>query len=461
MFSYLEASRLLGVPLEFPADPGSIRSFSIDSRTLIREECFVALRGERSDGHQFLENAYRKGASGALIDARQRETVLRNVGQSTLRNILAVRHPEAAMARLAADYRGGLSVSVVGITGSVGKTTTKEFLCYLLRGRFPTIATEGNLNNHLGVPIMLSKLEPEHRYCVLEMGASHRGEIRHLAGLSKPMAAILTPIGPAHLEGFGSLANVYRTKIELAEALPAGAPLVIPADDKILLRRISETGLRAVTVGYGDDAAYRISEVSVRNGEVFFALNKRRFSFPGQASFLTLNAGLALAMARSLGMAWDDFPESWGDAGFAAGRFHETILFNGLRVIDDTYNANPVSFENALKAFRALPRTGKKVVVFADMLELGGERERFHRELGEKIALTDADFAWAYGEGSRWSVEAVSRAKTGCDARHFDDPDALFLSLKDILRPGDVVLFKGSRGMHVEKVLASVATIAF
>lgn len=463
VFSYPDASRLLRVSREFPSDPQVIRSFSIDTRTLVPGDLFVALKGEHSDGHQFLQAAFGKGASGALIDERQRAAVLAESqkGNWTIRNLLAVSDPQQAMTQLAQEYRRSLAVKIIGITGSVGKTTTKEFLHYLLRRQHAVLATAGNLNNHLGVPIMLSRLEPEHQFCVLEMGASHRGEIRDLAALAKPAGGILTPIGPAHLEGFGSLENIYRTKLELAESLERQAPLVVSADDPVLLDGIAQKGLHAVTVGTAAKAEYRISEVSAEKGEVAFSLNGHSFSFPGQAPFLVLNAGLAIAMARSLGMTWEVLPQKWQDVGFASGRFRETILLNGVRVIDDSYNANPVSFENALKAFHRLSRTGNKVVVFADMLELGSGEERFHRELGEKIALTDADFALAYGKAARSSIESISKSRASCVAKHFDDADALFLFLKDILKPGDAVLFKGSRGMHVEKVLAGVSAMAF
>ncbi len=464
VFSYPEASRLLQTPREFPSDPSTIRSFSIDTRNLAAGDLFVALKGEHSDGHQFLKTAFEKGASGALIDARQKVSVLADAdkGGWKVRNLLAVSDPQQAMTALAADYRRSLSVKIVGITGSVGKTTTKEFLYYLLRQQFAVLATSGNLNNHLGVPMMLSRLEPAHKFCVLEMGASHPGEIRYLAGLAGPAGGILTPIGPAHLEGFGTLENVYRTKLELAEGLEKNGPLVVSADDPHLLELIGQRKMHPVCVGASEQAEYRISEVSAEKGTVNFTLNGRwKFSFPGQASFLALNAGLAIAMARSLGMPWEALPQKWQDVGFASGRFRETILPNGVRVIDDSYNANPVSFENALKAFHSLPRTGKKIIVFADMLEMGAEEDRFHRELGEKMARTDADLALAFGKRTRASIEAVLNAKTGCVAKHFDDAAALELFLKDILKPGDAVLFKGSRGMHVEKVLAGVTAMTF
>ncbi|MDD5226173.1 MAG: UDP-N-acetylmuramoyl-tripeptide--D-alanyl-D-alanine ligase, partial [Candidatus Omnitrophica bacterium] len=456
--------QLLRVSPEFQDLSLKIRSLSIDTRTLNPGDLFVAFKGEQCDGHDFLALAFEKGASGALIDLRQKEAAFANLraAKVPVHNLIPVPDLQVAMTTLAREYRKTLPVKVIGVTGSVGKTTTKEFLFYLLRQKYSALATAGNLNNHLGVPIMLSRLEPSHQYCVLEMGASHPGEIRALAEIAIPSGGILTPIGPAHLEGFGSLENVYNTKLELADSLGKEDPLVVLQNDVRLLEKLSQRGHKAITVGHSEQAEYRITDVKTEGGEVSFLLNgKGRFAFPGQASFLSLNAGLAIAMARSLGLAWEEIPNKWEDVGFASGRFRETILPNGVRVIDDSYNANPVSFGNALAAFQSLPGSGKKIVVFADMLELGAEEERFHAELGEKIAASGVSMALAYGKRTRASIEALKRSKTGCVSRHFEDSLETLAALKEVLRPGDVVLFKGSRSMHVEKVLDGIRNISF
>ena len=464
MFSYLEASRLLRVPPEFQDLSLTVRSLSIDTRTLNPGDLFVAFKGEQCDGHDFLATAFEKGASGALIDLHQKEAAFASLraAKVPIHNLIPVPDPQAAMTTLAAGYRKTLPVKVVGVTGSVGKTTTKEFLFYLLRQKYSVLATAGNLNNHLGVPIMLSRLEPSHQYCVMEMGASHPGEIRALAEIATPSGGILTPIGPAHLEGFGSLENVYNTKLELTDSLRKEDPLVVLESDARLLEKISQKGRKAITVGHSERSEYRITDMTAEGGKVSFLLNgKGRFSFSAQAIFLALNAGLAIAMARSLGLAWEEIPLKWEDVGFASGRFRETILQNGVRVIDDSYNANPVSFGNALDAFQLLSGSGKKIVVFADMLELGVEEERFHAELGEKIASSGVDVALAYGKRTQASIQALERSKTRCVAKHFKDSLETLAMLKEILRSGDLVLFKGSRSMHVEKVLDGIRNISF
>lgn len=465
VLSYPEASRILNVPLEFP-DPGAfLRSFSIDTRTLQEGELFIALAGQNTDGHDHVAAAFEKGASGALIDIKKKKAVFERLQPADFkaRNLLVVADPLKAMTELAVHFRSALNVKTIGVTGSVGKTTTKEFLYFLLRQKYQTIASSGNLNNHLGVPIMLSRLRPEHQYAVLELGASHLGEIAFLSKLIKPVGAVLTPIGPAHLAGFGSLGNVYQAKTEIVDFLEKDAPLVIPDHDEVLRDLLKRKGRGFILAGASQEADCRISDVIAEAGTVRFLIGgKWRFSFPGSAPFLALNAALAIAMAVRLGVPMDEMPQDWRDAGFASGRFRETILLNGIRVIDDSYNASPLAFSRGLEAFELIPCRGKKFLIFADMLELGDQETLLHRQLGEKIAKTGIDYALAYGDRSRAAIDAVvSDRGSPCEARHFRTATELAGFLKDIVKPGDLLFLKGSRGMRVEKVLERVRELIF
>ena len=465
MLPYPDASRALATPVEFPDESCAIRSFSIDTRTLREGELFIALPGERSDGHDHVIAAFRRGASGALVQKKRQDGVVKALRQEGLtpRNILAVEDPAAAMASLARHYRDGLSVKTIVITGSVGKTTTKEFLHFLLKQKYPTLATEGNLNNHLGVPIMISRIKPDHAFAVLEAGASHAGEIDYLASMIRPMSAILTPIGPAHLQGFGTLENVYRAKTEVLRYLSTDSPMVVPDHDERLHQLLRDSGKRFIRAGSSARADYHFSDVRVRNGMVRFKVNETStFSFPGQASFLALNATLAIALADQLGVSIAEMPSEWADLELVSGRFCETVLPNGIRVIDDSYNASPLAFATAIEAFRKITANGKKILVFADMLELGADEVCYHREIGEKIALSGIDAAYAFGDRSRNSIDVIrERSREILDARHFSSADDLVSALGKLLRPGDLVLLKGSRGMRVEKVLAGIERIGF
>ena len=454
--SFPDAARLLGADLLFPCPSRSIEGGSIDTRTLQPGDLFVALRGERDDGHRHLEEAFRKRASGALIDrgffAAGRDRSFKNPGE-VFQNLLPVADPEKALARLADRVRSSVSLAAVGITGSVGKTTTKEFLHFILRQKYPVLANPGNFNNYLGLPLTLLRLDKNHRFCIAELGANHSGEIRALAGLLKPAAAIITAIAPAHLEGFGTLEKIMDAKLELAEALPSNAPLVIPDDDPGLFQKARRFGLKIIRVGQSREADCRISAVRVRGSRVSFVLNqKREYAFPGIAGFLARNAAMAVAMAEALGVGPEEIPEVWEGLTFPAGRFQECRI-GEIRVIHDGYNANPASFEKALEAFSALEIAGRKILVFADMLELGSEEKKCHEELGRKIARSHLDYTLAYGPRAAVSVEVLRKEMPGFAAEHFSSPDEITVFLNHWLRPGDAVLLKASRGMKIERIL--------
>ena len=310
---------------------------------------------------------------------------------------------------------------------------------------------------------MISRIKPDHAFAVLEAGASHAGEIDYLASMIRPMSAILTPIGPAHLQGFGTLENVYRAKTEVLRYLSTDSPMVVPDHDERLHQLLRDSGKRFIRAGSSARADYHFSDVRVRNGMVRFKVNETStFSFPGQASFLALNATLAIALADQLGVSIAEMPSEWADLELVSGRFCETVLPNGIRVIDDSYNASPLAFATAIEAFRKITANGKKILVFADMLELGADEVCYHREIGEKIALSGIDAAYAFGDRSRNSIDVIrERSREILDARHFSSADDLVSALGKLLRPGDLVLLKGSRGMRVEKVLAGIERIGF
>ncbi len=451
MFSFHKFSQTLLQSAEFSDYTLAPNSFSIDTRTIKPNDVFVALRGEKVDGHKFIKDAFKKDASGVIAEKSSRDFVLSETKDAPRRNIFFVDEPAKEMTRLASEYRESLLLDVIGITGSAGKTTTKTFLSYLLSRKARTISTEGNLNNQLGVPLMVSRILPEHKYAALEFGASHMGDIKELCEIARPTAGILTPIGAAHLAGFGTLENVYKTKLELADYLPKSAPLVVLDNDDFLLNELKKSGRKFITVGTGSKADRKISDIAAADGKVSFCLDGHGpFSFPSQASFYVQNAALALSLALELVLSWNDIPDAWDEVRFSAGRFHEETLSNGVRVIDDCYNANPISFKNALAAFKLLNVSGKKIVVFSDMRELGDGEVEFHRQIGREIAGAEVDLALAFGELAYYAIET---ARDTVNARHFLSHEEILKVLKSTLRAGDAVLFKGSRSMRVERIL--------
>lgn len=449
-----EAASFLGSQV-LHADPSlKIEGASIDSRTLKPGNLFVALPGTHTDGHQFLDTAFKRGASGALISEN---FAARNSPKTSWGNLIPVRDVAASFLKLAGAYRQGMPLKwAVGIAGSVGKTITKEFLAYLLKQKFSTLATQGNLNNHLGVPLTLFGLQPHHEICVCELGTNRRGDVHQLAEILKPDAGILTRIAPEHLEGFGSMEQVYQAEIELFECLKPGSPAILRDDDPKLFDLVRPLNLKIARVGFSKQADYPISGVFVENGFVHFRVQGREFAFPGFASFLAVNAALAIAMADCCGIKMEEIPPCWDMLKLPPGRFQEKESLPGIRVIFDGYNASPVSFEAALETFEEMACPGRKILVFSDMLEMGPAEKKWHEALGAKIAQSKLDEVWAYGPRSFWAVEAIHKKNPALNTHHFENARETARGLGGRLQKGDMLLLKASRGMKIEEVLENL-----
>lgn len=448
-----DAARILATTLYSPEPSSEINGASIDTRSLQPGNLFVALPGEKTDGHQFLKTAFEKGASGAIVLDKYWNIIPAAVRPPGWKNVIAVPDPAAAFLKLAGAYRDSLKIKTIGVVGSVGKTSTKEFLHYLLRQKFPVLATEGNLNNHLGLPLTLFKLKPHHQIAVCELGTNRIGDVRQLAEILKPNCGLLTRIAPEHLEGFGTLENIYEGELELFHAMREGSPAVIPDDDPVLLKKVAGLPLCWIRVGTTANANYRLTDLRSDSNRVHFKVNGQPFSFSGSATFLARNAAIAIAMAETCGVDFSEMPEFWEDFKLPAGRFQEQVFPPGVRVIFDGYNASPVSFDAALQAFEAMPATGKKIVVFSDMLELGPEEKDFHEALGKRIAHAKLDGAIAYGTRARWSIETIQRENAHLSAEYVDNQREAALRLEGKLQAGDMLLLKASRGMKIENVL--------
>jgi len=464
VFSYHEASVRLSFSLEIPDVEREPTGISIDTRTLQPGDLFVALKGPREDGHVYLQDAFLKGASGAVVAKEVWQTLDRDSARSQgFHNLLIVSDTTRALQALAGWWRQQFSIPFVGVTGSVGKTSTKECLTYLLRevcGTSCVHSSRGNFNNHLGVPISLLGLEASHRIAINELGANHQGEIAALCSVVQPTAGILTMVAPVHLEGFGSLEGIYQAKTELLRALPSGAPAVIPDDDARLESLAAALPVRVVRVGTSSRAQYRLSGIREEEGWIHFRIQDHfSFSFPGIAPFLARNAGMAVAMAVELGYSLEKLPKRWEGLRLPEGRFSLRTVIPGITAIYDGYNASPESFDKALEAFSSYAGTRRKILVFADMLELGSKAEFFHRELGKKIAAQGISAALAYGDGTAYSIKEIRKLAPAVEARHFASAEDLAGYLAAFASSGDCLLFKGSRGMHTEKVLEALQSL--
>ena len=431
---------------------------SIDTRTLKTGNVFFALSGSYQDGHDFLWDAFRKGASGAVIRReffkQFREKLFRE--RALFHNLILVSDPEEALAALAGRYRSNFSAVGVGITGSVGKTGTKEFLYFLLSQKYPVLRSSGNRNNHLGLPLTLFELQPEHQYCIAELGASRQGEIRRLSHLLKPEVGVITCVTAAHLEGFGSVSRIYDAKLELADALAKNkGTLVLPDHDAELIKGAKKRKVPILFFGRKRSSDFRLSDVHCREGWVEFELNARwTFRFPGFASFQAENAVAALSACFACGVSPGEFPSLWKDVSFAEKRFEVSLPRDGVVFINDCYNANPYSFERALEAFDALEKGGRKILVLGDMLELGSESAAYHRALGQQIQEKNFQAFFSIGHWMREATLICEKEGNPPLTLHFEDKGMLSHFLGHFLRPGDQVLFKASRGIKLEEVVS-------
>ncbi len=403
-----------------------------DTRVSMPGALFVALKGPNHDGHDHLPEAANQGAMAALVERRVEAELPQ----------LVVKDSRLGLGHLAAAWREELGLPLAAITGSNGKTTVKEMLAAILAQVGPTLATRGNLNNDIGVPLTLLSLERGHQYGVIEMGANHPGEIQYLVGLTRPQVALVNNAGGAHLEGFGSLKGVAEAKGEIYGGLAEDGVAVINADDRFAdyWRGLAE-GRRQISFGMESDA-----DVKGQWSEAGLKVSCPQGEFSVQLKLAGrhngMNALAATACALGLGVGIDAIAAGLASVEPVAGRLQEVAT--GL--INDCYNANPASLAAALDVLAARP--GRRVLVLGDMGELGADSAAQHRECGAATAEAGIDALYALGELSR---EAV--AGFGEGARHFDTVEALVAALKPELSAGSTLLFKASRSMRLERVI--------
>jgi UDP-N-acetylmuramoyl-tripeptide--D-alanyl-D-alanine ligase len=423
------------------AAPGTDASFdavSTDTRTLQPGQVFFALSGENFDGNRFLPEAFAKGAVAAVTRAA-----------SELGPCLVVDSPLKALQAFAAAHRQRHPIPIFALTGSCGKTSAKDLTAAVLGSRMSVIKTQGNLNNDIGCPLSLLRIDGGTEMAVIEMGANHMGEIAALCEIARPAEAAITLVAPAHLEGFGSIENVAKAKGEIAQGLNAGGTFYVNTGDEWCVR-IGEAydgdkvyfGPRGDVVledcGFDDDGEMRLRVSPV--GELRLPLHSRAHA-----------SNVLLAVAVGLRHGIREFQEPLREACLRTTRFKVTEL-GSLTIIDDTYNANPTSVGAALEALASRPGRGGRIAVLGDMLELGEAGPRLHAGLGELAAKLGIGRVYTFGPLSRNTVEAAKAGGVG-DARAFDEHKAIAEAVRAEAKPGDVVLVKGSRGMRMETVI--------
>jgi UDP-N-acetylmuramoyl-tripeptide--D-alanyl-D-alanine ligase len=414
---------------------------STDTRTLRPGSLFFALDGPNFKGSDFVSQAMEKGAAGAVVNTEVDAAIAQ----------IAVDDTRLALGSLARAWRDRHDATVVGITGSNGKTTARELTAACLALAGPTLATEGNLNNDIGLPLMLMRIDGSQRYAVLELGANHVGEIAYLTSLAHPDAVVITNAGEAHLEGFGSREGIARGKGEILQGERRPKFAVLNADDDFYgYWRPLVDDTRVISFGFSAKADVRGSDVVVDKGLTRFILHIGDDSVPVSlalaGSHNVLNACAAAAVATGIGMAPDEIATGLESVRPVSGRLEPLRGAGGATVYDDSYNANPLSVVAAAAFLATLP--GESWIVLGDMKELGAEEERLHAEVGEALQEAGIDRLFTTGDLCRFTAEAFGDA-----ARWYATAEALADDVVKQLSPSVNVLVKGSRSMRMERVV--------
>jgi UDP-N-acetylmuramoyl-tripeptide--D-alanyl-D-alanine ligase len=425
----------------------------IDSRTIKRGELFIAIKGNRFDGHNFINSALRKQAGGVLFSDARFAPPKAPTKKSLNTPLIKVKDTKRALAELAYYHRKRFKIPVVAITGSNGKTTTKEMASLILAKRFNLLCNPGTENNLIGVALTILRLRPRHQLAVIEIGANHAGEIARLSWIIQPSIGIITNIGPAHLEFFKSLGGVFRAKTELLKNLDKKAKLIINNDDRFLsgLDRLDQ---KRVTFGINRPADFSARIVKQTEAEIVFLLNKRRrISLNILGRHNVYNALASIACARNLGIDLEHIKEALADFRLPPMRM-QMLKANNIKIINDCYNANPQSLTCALDCLSSLPSRGKRIAICADMLELGRSAQRLHADLGKRLAKERLDVLITVGELARHIARGARLAGMDRAVIHsFDSRQQALKLLPRIVASGDIVLVKGSRAMKMEKIL--------
>lgn len=447
-----EIVRACGGKLLCGSDAGGsavVTNFCTDSREAKPGMMFVPIRGEKTDGHNYIEKAFENGAAASFTD----------------RELPAGDHPlvlvndcRAALQKAAAWYRSQFDLPIVGVTGSVGKTTAKEMAAQALSAKFTVHKTEENRNSQVGVPITVCGIRREHTAAVVEMGVSMPGEMARIAAVVKPTCAIMTNIGVSHIEYMKTRENILAEKAHIADYLPEDGVLFVNGDDDLLPSLKGTCGHKIVTFGLGSQCDWRASSLREADKGTFFTCEgpggqRQEMFVPAAGQHNVRNALASMAVARYLGVSAEDAVRAIGAYKVPPMR-QQIVEAGGIAIIDDTYNASPDSVRGALDVLASKKTAGKRVAVLADMLELGDYARQGHFETGKYAREKGVELLVAVGE-----LAKDTAAGYGEGAKWFPDKEEACAYLSEALRPGDTVLVKGSRGMKTDQIVAKLKEV--
>jgi UDP-N-acetylmuramoyl-tripeptide--D-alanyl-D-alanine ligase len=439
----------LGYKLESQVE---VAGWSIDSRTIQAGDLFFALRGPNHDGHAYVAEVFRKGAVAVVTDRTIADGELSGGGRPVFQTGDSLR----ALQSLAAKARQEWGGEVVAVTGSAGKTSTKEAIAALLAPEFHTAKNQGNLNNHAGLPLSLLRVPDSARVAVLEMGMNHAGEIRALAQIARPNFGVVTNVGYAHIENFDSIEGIAAAKRELIEELGPGGTAALNADDPRVAAFAEVHPGRTITYGLSPGAQIRAEDVQFEPGRTCFRVGDTKFTtvLAGRHNLSNILAGIAVA--QIFGIALEKLRDPLATLPAGTMRGERFVTCEGVTIINDSYNSNPDAARAMLELLRDAP-AARRIAVLGEMLELGAGSERLHRELGRYTGQLGIDVVIGIRGAARQLVDAAAQA----GAREIcfcDTPEEAGALLRGIARRDDAILFKGSRGVRVEKALEQFLT---
>ena len=421
----------------------TVRGIVTDSREVRPGDLYIAISGDRVDGHTFIKDVFEKGAVCALVNSE-----IENADEQ----LIKVNNSVSTIGKVAKAWRNQFDIPVMGITGSNGKTSTKELLKHMLSAQFNIHATEGNFNTSIGLPLTLLRLTKENTMSLLEMGANQPGDIAQLCEIAQPTHGVITNIAPAHLEGFGTIEAVAKTKGELFACLSKGVSFINAADYRVGALEILGD---AISFGLTPECDYPADIHHEKDGTITLTVDAEEIPTHSVNLTFAKNVIACVAISRTLGLSWGEIRENV--ASFQPPKGRCEVKNNGMiTIIDDTYNANLESTVAAIDYLKAFSGNGQRIFVFGDMFELGDLSQDQHRRVGEKCNEAELSAVFTVGEETVTTDAIITYSELH---KHFDNKDDLLTSLKSIVKDGDKVLVKGSRGMKMETIVEAMLAV--
>ncbi|MEH7384885.1 UDP-N-acetylmuramoyl-tripeptide--D-alanyl-D-alanine ligase [Bacillus sp. JJ1521] len=426
-----------------------IEGVSIDTRTISPGNLYIPIIGDTFNGHQFVDAAIENGAAAVLWGSDQP-----NPPQQI--PVIYVKDTLEALQTLAKNYRNELPIKVVGITGSNGKTTTKDMVTAVLSTSLRVQKTEGNFNNHIGLPLTILRLKEDTEVAVLEMGMSAFGEIEFLTRLGRPDVAVITNIGESHMMDLGSRAGIAKAKFEIVEGLSKEGLLIYHGDEPLLRDKVKSMDIQTTTFGESEQNDLYPLTIKQENEGTYFSINeleKKGFYVPVLGKHNVNNAMAAMAVARYFGLSWDKIEIGLKQIKITNMRLELIEGREGTKLINDAYNASPLSMKAAISLVHDLQASGKKIVLLGDMLELGDKENEYHEEVGRFIQPDKVDYVFTYGTLGEHIASGAKEQFPPDRVFAYQDKEQLIEALRSLLSEGDILLVKGSRGMKLEEVV--------